>query len=463
MAFRYPKGRAPREDTPDSAPFENVVTHRPRLLISVPDAFHALAMAAPGFVHTLEDHAHVDWLIPPWLTQSLPRQGQTLTPHPVGQGLRGKLANLTYNARLDALHHQGRLPDWPLIRRRLAWGTLQNTLVRALAQTLNHLPRLERRLRTLDRSVLPVALTPNAYDLIVLGSAGVKRLDHALANALPPSLPRYGIVHSWDNLTSKAPGFDRLDRIAVWNDHMKHHARQALGYPDDHVAVTGVPQFDVLHHFTPSRSRADRLADWGWPADTRYVLFAGITALGSPWQARYVQTLLDALETHHVLIRGHPGEGGDVFASLAGHPRVHIVRAGSGAVSQWHPLPGQSLAAAEQMADADAVIGLASTLTLEALQLNRPVINLAYDAGPPVAGVGAQAFLDTQHYRPVAQSPAVTLATSPAELVEQVRTIHHWWPQAKTHVPPLNRWVDPFGDGRASQRLAEDILQTANA
>lgn len=444
----------------DLAPSIQTQFRRPRVVVSVPDGFNALALSSPGFTQRLCQACDLVWLAPDHLMASLPEVGERQVLRTGESRWRTKLANLAYNARLEAGYRKGRLPDWPIIRRRLNRTPLQAALLAGLSAVFSRSHRMERWASRIEPDPRTDDIRRNV-DLLLFGSGGVKRVDHALANATRrgPDVPRYGFVQSWDNLTSKLPGFDCLDRLAVWNDHMKLHAVKRLGYDEQRVAVVGVPQFDILHDFKPRYERSDWLTHFGWPAEARYLLFGGINSLGSSSQADYVSDLLNVLPEFHVLVRSHPSERGRAFDGLRDHPRVRITTSGEAVGDEWRPAPGQQLEAAEQIHHAEAVIGLASTLTLEALRLGRPAVNLAYDTAAPVGGVSVAEFLDTDHYRPVTDSPAVAVVRSRDELGHQVEAHISHWHQLSGDLERINRWADPFCDGQASQRLAEDVLQ----
>ncbi len=200
-------------------------------------------------------------------------------------------------------------------------------------------PGLDRGLRVLERflSPSPVSQLINAEDFktVVLGSAGVKNLDMGVMKLFARRQAKfYGIVYSWDNITTKFNYFNRFQRLAVWNRAMQTEAINYLGYRPEQIAVIGVPQFDHYYHFAPQESREEFLQSLALPPEARYVLYAGGPPETYPWGAEYVGHILKALPEHFVVVRSHPLDSTDCYRVIEDHPRVRI----------FHPgVPGKDL------------------------------------------------------------------------------------------------------------------------
>jgi hypothetical protein len=447
-----------------------------RLLVSLPDGFHLHGFVATGLAERLLDAVGegVTFAVPRGARAALPPALEQRAAWREIERLRLPLASRAlFFLRLEASHRlrQADAParsDWALVRRKHDGHEAWKRALLPLAGLLARLPALDRALAAAERrwvpSPFPPDLDPARFDTVVYGSAGIKALDAALVRRTPRRGPRrYGVVYSWDNLSAKFDHFARFDRLAVWNEPMRRDAVEVLGYPESAVAVVGPVQFDVYAGFAPSRPRSEFLASLGMPADARYLLYAGVPAQTSPWGCEYARCALEARSEAFVLIRPHPQDHAGSYAALASHPRVRVVEPGRPAdtglrrLGFWLPDAEEARSLAEQIHHAEAVVNVASTVTLEALRQSRPVVNVAWDVQPGAFPVAMAEYYATRHYGPVARSGAVPIARSAAELVELLRKVDAWWPGTAAARDALSRSIDPFGDGGAAARLAVDI------
>lgn len=201
-------------------------------------------------------------------------------------------------------------------------------------------------------------------------------------------IPSLGVLDQWQHYALRFSG-PRPDERLAYLPHriaaMDHHARRELiacGIPGDIVVVTGQPAFDRL---------ARRRAEWA-PADTRQIRerlgvapgarlvafvaeplrrdFAHEIGYDEHVTLRDVLALCADLVTRdlavHLAVKLHPQSDREEFAWVKSFP----VPAGLGLTihgTEESPLP---LALAS-----DVVIGMASTLLLEAILLGRPTVS----------------------------------------------------------------------------------------
>lgn len=443
------------------------------LLVSLPDGFHLHGFLNTGLARRLIDSAPAQctFLMPPGAAAHVPeslRAGASWIESPRRE--LSRVGKACRNIRLEATHCRQSGSDWELIRRKHARGRARTVVQRTLGGALGRLPALDGALRLAERTISPSPvqsiIDAGRFRTIVFGSAGIKELDSAVDQAARAGdARRYGIVYSWDNLSSKFNAFVRLDRLAVWNHFMKATAVERLGFHEEQVAVVGVPQFDLYHDFAPRRSRAEFLAEFDLPPEARYWLYIGVPQSVCPWGEAYLSDLLEVDESTHALVRAHPQDRLNSYRRLLEHPRVRAFLPGHDETRSdrqrgfWLPKPDEGLRLAEQIVHAEAVISVASTVTLEGVRLERPTVNLAYDIEPGRFPVPMERYYASDHFRHVTESGAVPIVRSPAELCETLRSIPAWFNDTRDARASLRRVIDPFGDGGATQRLADDLLQ----
>ena len=241
-----------------------------------------------------------------------------------------------------------------------------------------------------------------------------------VANEL--GLPTLGSILSFDNLTSRGrlPAFQHY---AVWSRRMRDEVLRL--YPQcraDQVHVTGTPQFDLHRRPELHWSRPQTLAHLGLAPNTRYLLYAANCAAFTPTEPLLVQEFVrrlaavPTLRQHAVVVRLHPaddparwrGLGADAPLVLS-HPRDDNGRFGT---------PHAQLKLVSSVAHADVCINMASTVSLDAAVLDRPVacVGFALPPGSPEDAFAAACHA-TAHYRPVVESGGVRLARSVEDLL----------------------------------------------
>ena len=472
------------------------------MLVSLPDGFHLHGFLNTNLARLLIEPDDTDcaFLIPRGSRSCIPEdltglaEWKEFPRHTIPF-----VSFAAYFLRLEATHRKAKTCSWGIIQRRSGWRrTWARRCMAPVAQLLAWCPALEFGLYAFERVIghrlLRDVVSPDQFDTVVCGSAGIKALDQTLKQWMRRgSARRYGVVYSWDNLSSKSDCFCRFDRIAVWNNIMKRDAVELLGYDEQQVAVVGAPQFDIYHQYKPAQKRQAFLDSLRIPPDGHYVLYAGVPRRTTPWADTYIKRMLDALPDHYVLVRIHPQDHESSYAGVVGHERVRIVDSSASladldgrSVSSFRKLTGASMPQpnesgdsdalfrwvgfwlpnrrqagdlADQLFHADAVVNVASTVTLEALRLGRPVINIGFDAEPGAIAVSMSEYYHTAHYHHVTDSGAVPIAQTAEEFDHLLQGIGQWWPQRHDRVDQLNRLIDPWSDGRATTRLADDILR----
>ena len=106
-------------------------------------------------------------------------------------------------------------------------------------------------------------------------------------------------------------------------------------------------------------------------------------------------------------------------------------------------------------------INAASTISLELLMNDKPVINLGFD--PPGSKLPHHfrylRHIEFDHYRPVAESGAVRVAHSAQEMEEMIReAFKNQGKGSEIRKEFLKNMFDGFLDGASSRRIADKLL-----
>jgi hypothetical protein len=245
-------------------------------------------------------------------------------------------------------------------------------------------------------------------------------------------IPLVNSVLSFDNLTSK-PVQLVYDHYFVWSGRMKAELLRFFPAVDRaDVTVTGTPQFDF--HCKPEFRipRDDTLHELGVSRGAGYFLYSCSHQDLAPDEPALVVELARRMANHPrlrdtwLVVRTHPLDDWGRWAFVPGEAdRVALSHA-------WSVEPdNEGWAAVEQMeqarlistlAHAAACINIASTISLDAAILDRPVIGIRFDglADAP-HGILYEEY-EADHYAPLVRSGGLRIANTWGELFALLET-----------------------------------------
>lgn len=343
----------------------------------------------------------------------------------------------------------------------------------ARQRVLEVLTEMERaaswRLRPNDRFVdLFRRLRPD----LVFNSSHV----HGPASGLPLKVAHRmgirtaGFIFSWDNLTSRSRIFEPYDYYLVWHELMR---RQLLSiYPrisPEAVFVTGTPQFDF--HFEPKfwLSREELCQRIGADPARPIVLYTSGIDRHFPEEHRHVVFVIRTLRElsctppPQLVVRTYVKGTSPEMKALAARHESGVIFPSVQWDEKWYTPAYEDLAIYTSLLR-HAVLGLnaASTVSLELLLHDKPVINFGFD--PPGSHLPHHLrwsrHIQFDHYWPVAQSGAVMVARS----TDDVRTmIRRALESPAADQPARERFLrQMFGDtldGHSGERVAQCLLE----
>lgn len=224
-------------------------------------------------------------------------------------------------------------------------------------------------------------------------------------------------VNSFDNTTSRGfLPFRIFNSHMVWNKKMKDELNQIYGIPEKSIAITGTPQFDILKE---SASIALGLNDHLYPIvenNENYILYcAGHISL-LPFEVDLVASIFKELElnekfsTYKMIIRFHPFDDftrwergkfnpGKVFFDI---PWTQDTENPYLSVPDEHSFYRH----ARLIKNSKLVLNIASTSSLDACVINKPVANINYGLTKEDKNL-IDNYLNSEHFKPIVDSGAV--------------------------------------------------------
>ncbi len=312
--------------------------------------------------------------------------------------------------------------------------------------------------------------------LVVTATAGLLPIEMPLIYAAKRfGVPQMGADLGWDNLSSKYHTVLPVDHLAVWNDTMRDEAVRYHGFRPERVKVTGAVPFDAYFGDEPKMTRAEFCRSVGADPARPLVTLATAPASVYPTTDKVVEMLARALEDGRLeagtqlLVRVHPRDHADLYRRLHDGRRVFVEKPfqqlerspGAPELDSFTPGSAGRQRLAATLAHSDVIVNFASTTTVEAALFDTPVVNIGFDdtQGLPLP-LSIARYYQFEHYRPVVETGAASIARSPEELVQAVgRYLAD--PAADTAGRrQLARRCCAVTDGRAGERLAQWVLDT---
>lgn len=308
---------------------------------------------------------------------------------------------------------------------------------------------------------LAARLKENKIDHVLLSSNSVFS-KFVYATSKNQGIPAYLLVNSWkDIFTDSFIPFLHLDTIFVWSARMKqdylHFAPYLKKVP---FVESGNPTFDVLQDLQPRQERSFYAEKYGLHASSKWLLYSmmpvGLT------QDEMETIRLSASEigkTFHseeiqIIVRKNPTHSKEAFLDLdlpenicvAEHfctfdPSKDMIVQSKEGEQEWLDLLYHSA----------LNLSVPSTVTLEFLALNKPVINIAYNSENKLDS-RIQQFFEAGFYRPLFENKKAIRVNTAEELVHCLQNVDF---KDFISTKPI--------DKRASERILEHFKSWSKA
>lgn len=241
-------------------------------------------------------------------------------------------------------------------------------------------------------------------------------------------------IFSWDNLASKGRMAAHFDYYLVWSDLMKTELQQFYRLViKENIEVVGTPQFEpyVLDRYKVSKEAF--VEKFNLDATLKTVCFSCGDIATSKNDELYIETIANALLDGKVpkvnlIVRTSPAEDPIRFASFVerfpfikwNYPKWNLSREGHQEVwSQRIPTVEDVIDLRSLLAFSDLNINMLSTMSLDFIQFDKPVINTVF--GNAENGLyHDQRFLNYAHIVNVVNSNATKIAKNQVELLTAI-------------------------------------------
>lgn len=256
-----------------------------------------------------------------------------------------------------------------------------------------------------------------------------------IAVAQKNKIPTSTFIFSWDNLASKGRMSGTFDYYLVWSSLMKAELLQY--YPrlqNNQIAVVGTPQFEPYIMPEYQLSEADFFLKFDLKKNQPILLFSCGDVSTSPNDTVYIAQIANAIQQNklvqkvQVLVRTSPAESPERFRDIAqqfpfikwNYPKWEQTR--NKHQESW----SQRIPTTEDLADLKAVlaysdmcINMLSTMSLDALFFQKPVINVVMGHSKN-EWANDQRFLNYVHIQKMVATKATKIALDEDSLLKHI-------------------------------------------
>lgn len=255
---------------------------------------------------------------------------------------------------------------------------------------------------------------------------------HMVKEAKKRGIKTICFLEAWDNLSSKGPPAVIPDCMIVWNEFMKQEAVEYHGFPPDRIHVVGIPQFDIYHDPAKFLSRDQFFARYGLDANLKLITYAVAAGEIAPEEPEVIELLYQAVMSGRIeipaqiLVRLHPQTRGkylQAFQRFKARPRITVQQAGRVAKIQdgWDPSWDDMIRLSETMYHSDVVLNVGSTISLDAIAFDTPVIGVGFEGGERRDYVDSyRRYYDYTHMNRIVKSGGLRVACSLDEMIAAV-------------------------------------------
>ncbi len=286
------------------------------------------------------------------------------------------------------------------------------------------------------------------------------------------AVPMTTYINSWDQPTTKGPLSPDVQSVMVWNQNMRREMIAYHHFQPEQVHVVGAAHLDLYHRPGLLVDRETFLRGLGIDPAHRLVVYGTYNTRLGPDEPEIARHLAEKFAAQSygfpatLLIRPHPKDKlwEERFGKLEAYDNVIVGRSSNFSTDLDKGSTDQATGDLRQLVNlmkhSDLVLNGPSTLSLDAIAFDTPVIHVGFDGDRQLPYEKSILFrYDYTHYAMIMAPHGTRLVKSYAELDEAVA--------AYLETPSLDaagrgqirqEQLTPF-DGRSGERIVSRLLE----
>ena len=239
------------------------------------------------------------------------------------------------------------------------------------------------------------------------------------------NIPSIGMVKSFDNLTSKGYLAFETDYVFLWNQVMKGELKELYDYADSKIKITGVPQFDI-YKIKPLLTKEEFITKNKLSNNKKIVLYATNHKDISPDDPLNIDFLAKNLPklNAQLIVRLHQMDNISRYESINYENvvfQVPGIEEGQG-TQERVAFKNFTKELRDTLFFSDVTINTCSTMTLDSIAAEKPVINIYFDIEDKPYHQSVKRYYDFLHYEQIISSKSTSLANSQEHLLSLIST-----------------------------------------
>lgn len=307
-------------------------------------------------------------------------------------------------------------------------------------------------------------------DLIVYSNMMMGQMD-CLRSARRRGIPLLLDIPTWDQPSSKGPMTIRPDHVIAWSEEMKAELIRYHDIAEDAIHLPGILYFDSYFDPPEIPNREDFCRERGLDPAKKIITYSLSRVESAPCALKFIDLLVDLVNRGalghpcQLVVRASPLDNVNLIQDLATRPGIHL-QFPSGQVNaegnDWRPAPHEDRDRIAAITHSDVMLMIQSTMILDSALVDRPIVNLAYDAGLEVEGwKSVKRIFHYNHAQSYQEIGATWMVRSHEDLKAALRT---YLDQPELHRAERRQLIDsitPYQDGKTYKRWARTVADIA--
>lgn len=268
-------------------------------------------------------------------------------------------------------------------------------------------------------------------DILVTGYTS-DFVKSAVITAQKNGIKTHYLVNSWKDLyINNFVPFKGLDTIFVWDEKMKENYQKFMPYLKmSNFVISGNPTFDILINLKPNFNRAYYAQKYNIPIQAKWLLYSMMPVGLAPDEIETINSTAKEVLNYFskdefvILVKKNPTHQVSDFCNSTFPENISILEHFV-SYDKEKDMIVQSKEGETEWLDllyhSALNLSVPSTVTLEFLSLNKPVLNIAYNSKGE-EDVRIKQFFEAGFYKPLFEAKMVQTINSTEELINKLQS-----------------------------------------